>query len=166
MKRKRGSTLAEMIIVMAIVTIMTLMVISFTIICNGWVHIGIERYRLTQSERSLSAALRDFVSYFDNDNYEITIIGGGTALRASDKSNADIYYDFAYNKEKEIISYNFPDGKSEYPMDYVTDLRLYMRKSEKTDRVIINCYVVYSLPATNASVLSNGTYNIIVTTQS
>ena len=164
MKRKRGVTLAEMIIVMAIVTIMTLMVISFTVICNGWVHIGIERYRLTQSERSLSAALRDFVSYYDNENYDIAVVGGNT-LRASDKNDAAIYYDFVYDKEKETVSYELPDKKTEYPLEYVSELRIMIRKSEKTGRAIINCCMLYSLPATNASVLSNGTYNIIVTTQ-
>lgn len=72
MRNKRGSTLTELIIVMAVVAIMSVMVISFTTIVSGWSSLGTERVNTAQSAELLSSLFHNFVSEYDNSMYKFT----------------------------------------------------------------------------------------------
>ncbi|MBQ7444713.1 MAG: prepilin-type N-terminal cleavage/methylation domain-containing protein [Clostridia bacterium] len=72
MRNKRGSTLTELIIVMAVVAIMSVMVISFTTIVSGWSSLGTERVNTAQSAELLSSLFHNFVSEYDNSMYRFT----------------------------------------------------------------------------------------------
>jgi|GEM_PF-2490806 len=176
MNRRRASTLAEMIIAMAIVSIMSVMVISFTLLFNGLSQVGIQRYRLTQSERSAADALRDFVSYFDSEDCYFNVTDGGFTIKVMKSDGQETEYDFHYDEENKLLIYRCPDKTAEYPLktvktaeyplEFVTRLYFNIRSSEVSDKQLIYCTCSYEMPATNALGFESGTHAIVVSTHS
>jgi len=166
MNRRRASTLAEMIIAMAIVSIMSVMVISFTLLFNGLSQVGIQRYRLTQSERSAADALRDFVSYFDSEDCYFNVTDGGFTIKVMKSDGQETEYDFHYDEENKLLIYRCPDKTAEYPLEFVTRLYFNIRSSEESDKQLIYCTCSYEMPATNALGFESGTHAIVVSTHS
>ena len=82
MRRKKGSTLAELVVVMAVVSIVSTMVVTFTTLVNGWITVGTARYHYSQSERLVSDNLRIFSSRYDSSEYTLSCSEGGAALNA------------------------------------------------------------------------------------
>ena len=160
MENRRGSTLAEMVIVMAVVAVMAVMVVSFTILSNGWVQIGIQRYQLAQDERTASRAMREFVSAFDSNAYSVDSLSGHE-LTVRSLTDPDAVYTLVYEDGR--LNYQLSDHDVSLPVEHVTDLNFYLRTVPSTGQVLVCCTVHYSLPAVNMQRrVITGTYTATV----
>ena len=115
MNRKRGVTLAELVIVMAVLSVMMILVLSFTLICNAWVKLGTFRYNLTQDERDLSTLLHNFVSYLDESDYFFYTTDNNRAVFARRGDGNE--YSFAYDRKAKMIRYQLPGAIETLPAD-------------------------------------------------
>lgn len=164
MKKSRGSTLAELVIVLAVVSIMAVMVTTFSVLCNGWSQIGIQRYQLVQDQRTASQVVHEFVSYFDSEDYVITSHNPHN-LTATLRSDSSVSYTLIY--EDNVLRYSLPDKEAAYPVGHITDLIFTLQKPLNADNLLVRCMVYYNLPAVNMQRASiSGSYVVAVATRS
>ena len=166
MEKKRGSTLAELVIVMAVVSVMSVMVVSFSILCNGWVKIGIQRYRLAQDQRTISNVLHEYVEALDSDEYYFSNFNG-KELAVRSHSDISLAYNLTYDSENGVIHCVMPDKEATYPVDHISFLSFYIRNAGNEGKQLICCTVHYILPAVNGQKEELvGTFDIVIATRS
>ncbi|MBQ9467978.1 MAG: hypothetical protein IJU52_03120 [Clostridia bacterium] len=165
MHSKKGTTLAEMVIVMAVVAVMSVMVVTFSILCDGWVHIGIQRYRLVQDEQTASTALHDFVNTFDDADYYFENFSGHE-LSVRSHSDASLAYELRFDPETDTLRYTVPGRDSAYPVEHISSLSFYIRTVGSENKQLICCTVHYILPAVNTQKQEIvGSYDVVVATR-
>ena len=146
MKEKRGTTLAELVIVMAIVAVMSVMVVSFSVLCSGWSKIGVQRYQLVQDQRTASQVLHDFVSYFDTADFEFSSTDVHKLI-ATSRSDSSVSYTLSY--ENNTLRYTLPDKEAIYPVGHISNLIFLLQKPLNSDNLLVRCSIYYTLPAVN-----------------
>lgn len=146
MKEKRGSTLAELVIVMAVLSVMTIMVLSFTAICGAWSRLGIYRYNLTREERTISTGLHYFVQSFDE--YDYFFYSDQSNIMLARNGDGKVYY-FQYKSEEQRIYYNTLDGEASFEISNINDLSFYIRPAADGPGQLVYCYVTYTPPVLN-----------------
>lgn len=89
---KRGVTLVEMCIVLALIMIIGTMVTSFCILTNNYSHTVSSDRDAVESIAMLEDALSKWISAFDLDDYTISISSDGSHLEARKTDVADAEY--------------------------------------------------------------------------
>ncbi len=120
MRRKRGSTLTELVIVMAVVEIMSIMVVSFTLICNSWVTIGAARYQTIQDSGTLSRAFRDFVAANDSSSYTFAISEDSHELIVMEGSVP--VNRMVFDEEAKTLTFTLGGEPAVYEIDEIDDV--------------------------------------------
>lgn len=164
MKKKRGATLAELVIVMAVLTVMMVMVLSFTTICNAWVKLGTYRYNLTQDERNISKALHNFVESLDEKDYHFY---SPTSNTLAARTTGEVEYTFSYDPDTGTIHYSLPgtDEPASFAIEKVEDVSFYVRPSDRGLKLIY-CTITFSAPPIDTHAKEvGGTYKILVATR-
>ena len=165
MSKKRGSTLAELVIVLAILSMMTIMILSFTVLCNAWVKLGTHRYNLIQDEQNISELLRNFVESLDEKDYFFHTADSGHSLQA--RRGDDIEYAFYYDPETNTVRYTLPGDKSgAIPVEKLDDVSFYIRPAKNGGRQLIYCTITFTSPTIDAHAKElQGTHRILVATR-
>ncbi len=164
--RKRGSTLAEMVIVMAVLAIMTAMVVSFSSICGAWTRLGIYRYNLQNEERFMRTLISTYIAARDEAGYRFRTDPSGTQLYCDDISGA--------SEDSEVIRYDAGThqmlyGPSDNPVSYTFEFaeKIDFSVWSKTDGgQLIYCHVYYTPPPLNGRQASQQTFIIMVAARS
>ena len=151
MIKKRGEALMELVIVLAILGVVTIMVVSFTIITKGWVDIGVQRYQLTQDERTATRVLHNFVDAYDSEDYSFTAFSG-SELQVLRKSDRTVCGSLRYDGEEGVLIAEYSNGSGDeekFPVAHFTDLTVFIRSVPNSNDKLICCRVYYKLDATN-----------------
>lgn len=72
---KKGITLVEIVIVLAVVAIMSTMVVSFSLACNLWVQQGVNRQNMLSSFNSVKNAVHAYAGAFDDEDHIFSVQG-------------------------------------------------------------------------------------------
>ena len=159
-KCKKGSTLAELVIVMAVLAVMTIMVLSFTSICGAWSKLGIYRYNLTQEERTITNSLHYFVQSFDEYDY-FFYSDSNNIIRARNREGHE--YALLYNPDEKRIYYTTLDGEAFFEIENIDELSFYIRPASNGAGQLVYCYVMYTPPVlNNKQKVIQQTYTILV----
>ena len=134
-KSKKGVTLLEITIVMAVLAIISVMVISLCSHISGVVAKNSKAYdemrELTHGRRLVEY----WIAYYDNDEYEINISDG--AISAT--NGVDVYTIYL-DSANEVLVGEYPNDRLEKcPYKYFTDIRFSRYESEKLYR----CAILY-----------------------
>lgn len=167
LRSKRGFTLAEMVVVMAVMGIMVMMVVSFTTLYHAWSQWGTNRYNLTKSERSAEQFLRQYVSVYDTVDYYFEVAGADrSTLVAVSVADPTKRYAFSYNGEGEL-EYQRIAGEDGYcPVDYISAVQFYVYTNAKKQQ-LISMHLTYKLPDLGVGKADNlGTYDVLVCARS
>ncbi len=161
---KKGFTLMELVVVMAVVSIMTVMVVSFTIMCNGWSQWGTSRYNVTESERQADAFLRQFVAAYDNAQYYFDTDDANGVLLAVSIAEPSETHSF-YLSDQGAVVFDVPTAEGNAPLDHVTSMRFEV-KTNAQNRQLIRCTMAYNLPNTIVKRSESvGNYTVLVATR-
>lgn len=107
---KRGVTLVEMCIVLALIMIIGTMVASFCILTNNYSHTVSSDRDAVESIAMLEDALSKWISAFDRKGYTISISSDNLCLTASSDSGDTEKYIFEIKDGK--INGSLPDGRA------------------------------------------------------
>lgn len=91
---------------MAVVGIMSMMVVSFTIIVNSWVTLGTKRYQLVGDSELLSSVYHSFVSANDSTNYYFEIGETYNELIVKRKSDGSVKARMVFDSEEKLLTYD------------------------------------------------------------
>ena len=141
MRKKSGTTLAELVVVMAVVAIMTVLVVSFTSICSAWTKLGIYRYQLQQDERSIVTCLHTFAGAYDRQDYDFYIDEeGGIAVKKGDDTVAGL----AYDAERKVLIVKNESNESVLDVGNINGLRFsIVQPNAARDGLLLRCDVDY-----------------------
>ena len=155
MRRKKGSTLAELVVVMAVVSIVSTMVVTFTTLVNGWITVGTARYHYSQSERLVSDNLRIFSSRYDSSEYTFSCSEGGAALNAYNNESGELEGSLSFSSG--ILNYRAVDVNLDEQLDHIDGMHLSILKGQNDENSLISCRITYSLPIPSSkSVVETG----------
>ena len=163
MRKKNGSTLAELVIVLAIVSIMTILVLSFTAICGAWTRLGIYRYNLQEDERAIKSQVHYFVSNYDRSDYYLYVEDGGHKLLA--RAGGGEIYSLWYDRDEKCLNYYTIDGTAKSTIENIEDLTFYIRPSDRGAQLVY-CRVRYTPPPLSGQDEVLRTYTILVAARS
>ncbi|MBQ4444231.1 MAG: prepilin-type N-terminal cleavage/methylation domain-containing protein [Clostridia bacterium] len=166
LQTKRAFTLAELVVVMAVMAIMISMVVSFTLICNAWSKWGTNRYKLTSTERLCSTFFRKFVSLYDAEDYYFETTEDNGVLTAVSVSDPTERYAFYYHVNGEELEFNVKGGEDGYcPVQYVRSVHFSVRTNAKNQQLIM-MRVSYAMPNTSVGLNEQyGNYDILMCTR-
>ncbi len=148
MLNKRGATLTELVIVMAVVGIMSVMVVSFTILCNSWVTLGIKRYNAVRDSQLFSKSYHQFVTQHDVAGSVFSVSNDGRELKAVviedgvEKAYA-ISFDYE-NKTLRFIIDNEIESDSYIPIDDIDDVSFGLVQGTATSKPMIYASLEYT----------------------
>lgn len=145
--RKKGVTLAEIVIVLAVVAIMSTMVVSFSIACNMWVEQGVNRHETLSSFYLLKGGVKDFADSFDDENHEFFTDGQRLSVYdVNSPADEPLYYiEFTGDALAGVSA----AGEFAYPADNITAVRFLLIKSELSGKTLVKFTVSYSVPPMN-----------------
>lgn len=66
---RKGFTLTELVITLAITMVMLTMVVSFSVMTNNWTLWGVQLYDVQLAQEATRTAVFDFLSYYDASDY-------------------------------------------------------------------------------------------------
>ena len=101
LNNKRGSTLAELVIVMAVVSVMSVMVVSFTIICSSWSTLGVKRYHVVQDSELFSKVFHEFVAEYDGLEYIFSASPNSLTAKKGDDE-----FMISFEPETKVLTYD------------------------------------------------------------
>ena len=161
LKSLRGFTLMELVIVMAVVSIMSVMVVSFTVLCNGWSQWGIGRYRVTDSERAADGMLREFVAAYDNQDYYFGTADEGAVLVATAVADPTERHTM-YLNDNGALAFALPtNGDGLLPLDHITSVHFDVTDGE--GKQLIRMRMAYNITNTVIKRSSTvGSYTVLV----
>ena len=143
---KKGSTLFELTIVMALLTIITVMVVSFSsVVRNSVQSISSENNVLSDFDK-VQYVLDTWVSTFDSDEYDF--FEDGNKLYAVNKNKTSIRYVLLLTDDG-ILTGSVPigtTGQSTVVYDgtgTLYDLNFAIRNNANTGKILIDCRVSY-----------------------
>lgn len=122
LRSKRGSTLTELVIVMAVVEIMSIMVVSFTLICNSWVTIGAKRYQTVQDSEMLSRVFRDFVAANDSSD-TVFYVDPANPNELLVKKNSETVNRMVFSIETKELTFSVDGELVTYVIDAIDSVR-------------------------------------------
>lgn len=143
MKNKKGSTLAELIVVLAIVSILSVMVVSFTAMFSN----------RAKANRAKMDAINDIILVehgLENWFSSLTLLGadfsvddGGNLIATLNENN----YSVTLNRAMGNLVAQMPDKEPIYcPVSAVTKVSFkYLENAGKTDDMLV-VYVTYEIP--------------------
>lgn len=161
---KKGFTLVELIVVMAVVSIMTVMTASFTMLVSAWSHWGTNRYQLINSERQAEQYMRKFISSYDNSRYYFEVNSNGTVLTAVSVADHNERHTIQYVDSGEL-EFETTSGEGYCPLDHIYQVLFSVRTNERNQQ-LIGMRLYYELPDNGVGLRDGqGLYSILVCTR-
>lgn len=161
MKRKnlkKGVTLAELAVVMAVIAIISTMVISFSVACNLWVRYGVNRDDTMSSCRLVKSVFRSFSDGFDDVDHEFVV--NGNKLEVYEKNADEPLRSLSFN-ENALVETASSD-ETAYATSNITGIDFSVVKSETSGNVIVKCAIGYAIPPLNKNgSTETGVYEIV-----
>lgn len=148
---------------MAVVEIMSIMVVSFTLICNSWVTIGAKRYQTVQDSETLSRVFRDFVAANDSsDTVFVVDVANPNEILVQKNSVTVNTLSFDIDSKEIVFGLN---GKSvTYVIDAIDDVRFGLF-GDPTNMVYATVDYTYATPGENAEA-QHESYKMVVSLRS
>ncbi len=138
---KRGVTLVEMCIVLALIMIISAMVASFCVLTNNYSHTVSSDRDAVESIAMLEDALSKWISAFDRKDYTILISSDGLCLTAS-SGNADDTKKYTFEITDGKIKGDLPGGRA---VDYSAPAIESASFEKSTTDKIISCNIMYTV---------------------
>ena len=156
---KKGVTLAEIVIVLAVVAIMSTMVVSFSLACNLWVQQGINRQNTLSAFNTVKSGIKAYSSSFDDENH---IFGAdGAKLYIKDVSAPDETVYYLTFSDGALVGTS-PSGDIVYPADNISGITFSVVAGE-SGNAMLYCSVNYSIPSVSADrPPESGSYNVVI----
>ena len=156
---KKGITLVEIVIVLAVVAIMSTMVVSFSLACNLWVQQGVNRQNMLSSFNSVKYALHANAGAFDDEDHIFSVQGARLCV---DDVNAPMEQPYYLEFSEGALEGTSLSGQVLYPVDNITGIGFSLIKNQQEDALLI-CSVAYSIPAVSPDrAPETGTYTVAV----
>ena len=151
-KKKKGFTLTELVIVLLVVSIMTGMVISFTVLMSGYARQSNNRLAIAEEIQHAELVVRHWISSFDREDCDI-FVSGMKKIYAHESVDLNTRYTISIAEDEEEnrrIEASYPDGKPRYAiLDYIYGVEFHEMKDADTGRTLIYCTFVYLVPGFN-----------------
>ena len=147
--RKRGFTLTELVIVLLIVTVMTGMVISFTVLINNYTRQSTNRLAIAEEIQRAELVVRHWISSFDRESCDIYVGGTGIIRAHEGDPNTTYTINISENEdETRRLEASYPDGTPRFTaVEFIYAVRFNEIKDSTTGRTLIYCTFVYMEPA-------------------
>lgn len=142
---KKGVTLAEISIVLAVIAIMSTMVVSFSMACNLWVQQGINRQNTLSAFDTVKNGIKSFVSDFDDEDHVFFVDGTSLCVRDIHSPDSLPYY-IAYSDG--ALKGSSPRGSIAYPAENITAVSFSVVAGSGGNSLIV-CTVDYAVPPVN-----------------
>ena len=107
---------------MAVVEIMSIMVVSFTLICNSWVTIGAKRYQTVQDSETLSRVFRDFVAANDSSD-TVFVVDVANPNEILVQKNSGKVNRMVFSIETKELTFSVDDEFVTYVIDAIDSVR-------------------------------------------
>ena len=107
---------------MAVVEIMSIMVVSFTLICNSWVTIGAKRYQTVQDSETLSRVFRDFVAANDSSD-TVFYVDPANPNELLVKKNSETVNRMVFSIETKELTFGLYGESVTYVIDAIDSVR-------------------------------------------
>lgn len=155
-KDSSGVTLAEIVIVLAVVALLSVLVVSFTILCNGWTRLGVNRNKMMSSFTLVESGLKDFCSEFDAE--ECVFSTDGTTLKVMNRVTGEVYF----ASFDETLHGTAKKGDFVYPTDNITGVAFLLIENNRGG-VMLRAIIYYSVPPlAEGRQPDTGSYNVAV----
>lgn len=138
MRRRRGVTLVELCVVMALIAILSTMVVSFCVLIHRFAAIIDAERDASQSLSLVDMTLRDWLREFDSEEYTILISDSNKELVAESKSGSR----YTLKKLTDSIEGELTGGRLiENELYEVSDIS-FTRKFGRDD--LLSCWISYT----------------------
>ncbi len=143
---KKGVTLAEIVIVLAVVAVMSTMVISFSVACNAWVRQGTARHTALSSFNLVKGGIKAFADGFDSEKYVFDT--DGIKLSVYEKNASEGEPAFYMEFKEGVLTGKSAEGDIAYPAENITGVSFILLESP-SGSLFLKFTVYYSVPPLN-----------------
>lgn len=142
---KKGVTLAELAVVMAVIAIISTMVISFSVACNLWARYGVNHNDTMSSCRLVKSIFRNFADGFDDEDHEFIV--NGDKLEVYKKKADEPLCSLSFNQNALVETTS--SGEIVYATNNITGIDFSVVKSKTSGNAIAKCVISYAVPPLN-----------------
>lgn len=139
--RKRGETLAELCVVMAVIAIIGTMTISFCIVLRNNARLAISQNQVMEEMDNWGKTFRAWVSQFDSESYSFATDGNTLYAICSDGTEYSLVL-----TENNILLGNCPDGSAMSSVASsvrTVEYRLIEHRDPSEQSLLVDCRVSY-----------------------
>jgi len=130
---------------MAVVEIMSIMVVSFTLICNSWVTIGAKRYQTVQDSETLSRVFRDFVAANDSSD-TVFYVDPANPNELLVNKNSETVNRMVFSIETKELTFSVDNEFVTYVIDAIDSVRFGLFGNPTPDMVYATVDYTYATP--------------------
>lgn len=174
-KNIKGVTLLEIVIVLAVVSVMSVMVVTFSLMCSGWMSRGIAQNDVFSNINVIENIVKDLFNDCDNEQYSFGVNAEGK-LEIVEKTNGGEHSYFTefkktldYKGQLDVNSPKLNDGENKgitIPTENIESITFSVVRNDETDKALIICDISYNLPAKGDYIAAEkGSYRIMYATR-
>lgn len=166
-RSKKGFTLAELTVALLMVTLITGMVITFTVLINAHTKKSSQTLDLQQELEMADMMVRHWVAYFDTAEYGFEM--EGNSIRAYLKEDPTKNYTVWLEDGKLHASY--PDGVPRYTaIGHIQSVAFLMVNEEGMGDLemkgeLIRCDFTYIVPSANENIVKTDKHTFLISTR-
>ena len=140
LKQKKGATLAELCVVMALVAIIGTSIVSFSALVQRRTNTSVQNGAVLEDLTNVEMSLKQWISHFDNANYTFEITDGGQSVTAKSNIDGTAASKISLNADKTML---ISDGMVSLQVTMLKGLRFEKIVSGRTGRSMIRCTAQY-----------------------
>ncbi len=140
LKRKKGVTLVELCVVMALIAIIGSSVVTFSALVKRRTDASSQNGAVLEDLSNVEMTLKQWIMHFDNADYTFELEDGGEAIVAKSAKDGSSASRISLNEDKTML---VSENRVSLEVSRLLGMKFEIIESAKTHRSLIRCTVQY-----------------------